>query len=169
MTCLRLIQREQAHPLGSKRPDFDAVARLSFWLCSPFRAEVYFVNLKVFTSLKRGTKDPVTFEDSSSAGTASRPRAYTLHRPADGFLNSIVGQQALHHRRYRITCATSSSRLNDLLGEKLDSIWTPGITKRLLRISEGVADEFSYSLELIDSSFRSHPKPVGKMIDQRSE
>ncbi|MEE8577458.1 MAG: SPFH domain-containing protein, partial [candidate division Zixibacteria bacterium] len=35
-----------------------------FGFNSPFRAEVYFTNLKVFTDLKWGTKDPVTFRDS---------------------------------------------------------------------------------------------------------
>jgi len=35
-----------------------------FGFNSPFRAEVYFVNLKTFTELKWGTKHPVTFQDS---------------------------------------------------------------------------------------------------------
>ncbi len=33
-------------------------------MTSPLRAEVYFVNLKTFTNLKWGTRDPVAFKDS---------------------------------------------------------------------------------------------------------
>lgn len=37
---------------------------LPFGFNSPFRTEVYFINQKVFTNLKWGTKHPVTFKDS---------------------------------------------------------------------------------------------------------
>ena len=148
-----------------------------FGFNSPFRAEVYFVNLKVFTSLKWGTKDPVTFEDSKLGLVRLRGHgAYTLRiaQPMV-FLNSIVGRQALYttddiqdYLRDVII-----ARMNDLLGEKLDSILDlPGQYEKIAEdFKKGVADEFSkYGLELIDFFISSitPPDEVGKMIDQRS-
>ncbi|MCX6832445.1 MAG: SPFH domain-containing protein [candidate division Zixibacteria bacterium] len=148
-----------------------------FGFNSPFRAEVYFVNLKVFTNLKWGTKDPVTFEDSKLGLVRLRGHgAYTLRiaQPMV-FLNSIVGRQALYttddiqdYLRDVII-----ARMNDLLGEKLDSILDlPGQYEKIAEdFKKGVADEFSkYGLELIDFFISSitPPDEVGKMIDQRS-
>ena len=148
-----------------------------FGFNSPFRAEVYFVNQKVFTSLKWGTKDPVTFEDSKLGLVRLRGHgAYTIRvtQPLL-FLNTIVGRQALY-----ITNDIQDylrdviiARMNDLLGEKLDSILDlPGQYEKLAEdFKKGVADEFSkYGLELIDFFISSitPPDEVGKMIDQRS-
>ncbi len=144
---------------------------------SPFRAEVYFVNLKVFTSLKWGTKDPVTFEDSKLGLVRLRGHgAYTIRitQPLL-FLNTIVGRQALY------TTADIQdylrdviiARMNDLLGEKLDSILElPGQYEKIADdFKKEVSDEFSkYGLELIDFFISSitPPDEVGRMIDQRS-
>jgi membrane protease subunit (stomatin/prohibitin family) len=148
-----------------------------FGFNSPFRAEVYFVNLKTFTSLKWGTKDPVTFEDSKLGLVRLRGHgAYTIRvtQPLL-FLNTIVGRQALYttddiqdYLRDVII-----ARMNDLLGEKLDSILDlPGQYEKIAAdFKKGVADEFSkYGLELIDFFISSitPPDEVGKMIDQRS-
>jgi len=148
-----------------------------FGFSSPFRAEVYFVNLKVFTNLKWGTKDPVTFEDSKLGLVRLRGHgAYTLRiaQPMV-FLNSIVGRQALY------TTADIQdylrdviiARLNDLLGEKLDSILDlPGQYEQLAsQFKNEVSSEFTkYGLELTDFFISSitPPDEVGKMIDQRS-
>jgi membrane protease subunit (stomatin/prohibitin family) len=45
-------------------PILNKVLSLPWGLTSPLRAEVYFVNMKVFTNLKWGTRDPVAFKDS---------------------------------------------------------------------------------------------------------
>jgi membrane protease subunit (stomatin/prohibitin family) len=148
-----------------------------FGLNSPFRAEVYFVNLKVFTNLKWGTKDPVTFEDSKLGLVRLRGNgAYTIRitQPLL-FLNSIVGRQALYTtgnvQNYLRDVIVA--RLNDLLGEKLDSILDmPGKYAQLAEeFKKGVSNEFSkYGLELIDFFISSitPPDEVGKMIDQRT-
>jgi membrane protease subunit (stomatin/prohibitin family) len=148
-----------------------------FGFNSPFRAEVYFVNLKVFTTLKWGTKDPVTFEDSKLGLVRLRGHgAYTIRvtQPLL-FLNTIVGRQALFttddiqdYLRDVII-----ARMNDLLGEKLDSILDlPGQYEKIAEeFKKGVAEEFSkYGLELIDFFISSitPPDEVGRMIDQRS-
>ena len=45
-------------------PVLTRLLSLPYGFTSPFRAEVYFVNLKVFTNMRWGTKDPVAFKDS---------------------------------------------------------------------------------------------------------
>ena len=45
-------------------PILTKILAIPWAMSSPLRAEVYFVNLKVFTNLKWGTRDPVAFKDS---------------------------------------------------------------------------------------------------------
>jgi membrane protease subunit (stomatin/prohibitin family) len=45
-------------------PVLNKIMSIPWGLTSPLRAEVYFVNMKVFTNLKWGTRDPVAFKDS---------------------------------------------------------------------------------------------------------
>ena len=148
-----------------------------FGFNSPFRSEVYFINLKVFTDLKWGTKHPVTFKDSKLGLIRLRGHgAFTMKivKPSL-FLNSIVGRQA------RYTSADIQSylrdviiaRLNDLLGENLDTILDlPAIYTELAeQFKEHVKVEFDkYGLELVDFYISSitPPDEVSKMIDQRS-
>jgi len=44
-------------------PILTKIAALPWGFHSPLRAEVYFTNLKTFTNLKWGTRDPVAFKD----------------------------------------------------------------------------------------------------------
>ena len=148
-----------------------------FGFKSPFRAEVYFVNLKVFTDLKWGTKDPVTFKDSKLGLIRLRGHgAFTIKlvEPAL-FLNSIVGRQA------KYTTADIQSylrdviiaRMNDMLGENLDTILDlpAQYTELAEKFKESVKNEFEkYGLELVDFFIGSitPPEEVNKMIDQRA-
>lgn len=144
---------------------------------SPFRAEVYFVNLKVFTNMKWGTKHPVTFKDSKLGLVRLRGHGAFTMRIAEPilFLNSIVGRQA------RFTTSEIQdylrdviiARLNDLLGEKLDTVLDLPATYTELagEFKEIVRNEFEkYGLELVDFYISSitPPDEVSKMIDQRS-
>jgi membrane protease subunit (stomatin/prohibitin family) len=148
-----------------------------FGFTSPFRAEVYFVNLKTFTELKWGTKHPVTFQDSKLGLIRLRGHgAFTLKikQPAL-FLNTIVGRQA------RYTTADIQdylrdviiARMNDLLGEDLDTILElpANYTELAAKFKEIVRVEFEkYGLELVDFYISSitPPEEVARMIDQRS-
>lgn len=148
-----------------------------FGFNSPFRAEVYFTNLKTFTNLKWGTRHPVTFRDSKLGLVRLRGYgAYTMRitQPIL-FLNTIVGRQA----RYTTEDIQSYlrdviiARMNDLLGEKLDSILDlPREYDELAaEFKARVINEFAkYGLELIDFYISSitPPDDVGKLIDQRS-
>ena len=144
---------------------------------SPFRAEVYFANLKVFTNLKWGTKHPVTFKDRELGLVRLRTHgAFTMRieQPAL-FLNSIVGRQS----RYTTDEIQDYlrdviiARMNDLLGEKLDTILElPALYTELAEeFKTIVKNEFDkYGLELVDFYISSitPPEEVSKMIDQRS-
>lgn len=93
---------------------------------SPLRAEVYMANLKYFTNLKWGTKNPVAFKDSELG--LIRLRAHGVFnmqivQPVL-FINSLVGTMG------EFTTDDISgylkqvivSRFNDYLGETLDTI-----------------------------------------------
>ena len=148
-----------------------------FGFNSPFRAEVYFVNLKTFTDCKWGTKHPVTFRDSKLGLVRLRGHGAFTMRITEPilFLNSIVGRQAKYttgeiqdYLRDVII-----ARLNDLLGEDLDTILDlPAIYTELAEKFKGVVkNEFEkYGLELVDFFISSitPPEEVSKMIDQRS-
>jgi membrane protease subunit (stomatin/prohibitin family) len=144
---------------------------------SPFRAEVYFVNLRVFTNLKWGTKRPVTFKDSKLGLIRLRGHGAFTMRVVEPtvFLNSIVGRQA----RYTTTEIQDYlrdvivARMNDLLGEKLDTILDLPATYTELaeEFKQVVKIEFEkYGLELVDFFISSitPPEEVNKLIDQRS-
>jgi len=148
-----------------------------FGFNSPFRAEVYFINLKVFTNLKWGTRHPVTFKDSKLGLIRLRGNgAFTIR--IDNpilFLNSIVGRQA------RYTTADIQdylrdliiARMNDLLGEKLDTVLDlpAQYTELAAQFKELVRIEFEkYGMTLVDFFISSitPPEEVSQMIDQRS-
>ncbi len=144
---------------------------------SPFRCEVYFINHKVFTNLKWGTKDPVTFRDRELGLVRLRGYgAYTCRivEPL-AFINSIVGREA------KFTTSDISdylrdlivARINDMFGERLETIFDlPANYDELGRdIKIRISDDFrKYGLELIDFFITSitPPDEVQKMIDEKS-
>ncbi len=148
-----------------------------FGFDSPFRAEVYFVNLKVFTDLKWGTRHPVTFRDSQLGLIRLRGHgAYTMRITNPSlFINSIVGRQAKYETAdiQDYLRDVIIARMNDLLGERLETILDlPAVYTELAEdFKKIVSDEFTkYGLELVDFYISSitPPDEVSKMIDQRS-
>ena len=148
-----------------------------FGFNSPFRAEVYFINQKVFTDLKWGTKNPVTFKDSKLGLIRLRGHgAFTMkiNNPIL-FLNSIVGRQSrfttLEIQDYLRDVIIA--RMNDMLGENLDTILElPQVyTEMADNFKNLVTNEFDkYGLELVDFYISSitPPDEVSKLIDKRS-
>ncbi len=143
---------------------------------SPLRAEVYFVNLKYFTNLKWGTRNPVAFRDDELG--LIRLRAHGIFniqivQPVL-FINSMVGTMG------KITTQEISaylkrvivSRFNDYLGEKLDSIFNlPGKFDTLSEeLQQRLADDFGhFGLRLSHLYITSitPPEEVQKAIDDR--
>ncbi len=144
---------------------------------SPFRAEVYFINLKVFTNLKWGTRDPVVFRDNQLGLVRLRGHGtytFRVDKPSL-FLNTVVGRQARFSTEdiQDYLRDVIVARLNDLLGEKLSSILDlpKQYTELASQFKEIVRVEFEkYGLALADFYISSitPPEDVSKMIDQRS-
>ena len=148
-----------------------------FGFNSPFRAECYFVNLKTFTDCKWGTRHPVTFRDSKLGLIRLRGHgAFTMRiKEPILFLNSIVGRQSKYTtvQIQEYLRDVIIARLNDLLGEDLDSILDlpAQYTEMAEKFKTVVETEFTkYGLELVDFYIASitPPEEVSKMIDQRS-
>ena len=150
---------------------------LPFGFKSPFRAEVYFVNLKSFTNLKWGTKEPVAFKDEKLG--LVRIRAFGVYairiiQPLL-FINTLVGTQGCYdteslgdYMREVIV-----SRFNDMLGEMLDTIFhLPQFYDELaVALKTRVQDDFGkfgMRLEDLFISAVTPPADVQKMIDEKS-
>jgi membrane protease subunit (stomatin/prohibitin family) len=158
-------------------PILTKVLSLPWGFTSPFRAEVYFVNLKVFTDLKWGTKEPVAFKDKELGVVRLRAFGIFTARATQPllFINSLVGTQGAYtsdqvegYLREVIV-----SRLNDFLGEHVDTILhLPRQYDEIgVAVKTRLQDDFRrYGLELIDFFIHAitPPPEVQRMIDERS-
>ncbi len=166
------------HTLTTRNlPILTKILSLPWGFKSPFRAEVYFVNMKMFLNQKWGTKDPVAFKDSKLG--LVRLRAFGIYtfkitEPVL-FINTVVGTQGVYTSEMigNYLRDVVVSRINDLFGEKLDSIFDlPQYYDELaVEIKERLVNDFSkYGMELTDFFINSitPPPEVQKMIDERS-
>jgi membrane protease subunit (stomatin/prohibitin family) len=144
---------------------------------SPLRAEVYMANLKYFTNLKWGTRNPIAFKDNELG--LIRLRAHGVFniqivQPVL-FINTMVGTMgkfvtediASYLKRVIV------SRFNDYLGEQLDTILNlPGKFDELSSaLQEKLIDDFThFGLRLSHLYITSitPPEDVQKAIDDRS-
>lgn len=166
------------HTLSTQNlPILTKVLSLPWGFKSPFRVEVYFVNLKVFTNMRWGTKDPVAFKDTQFG--LIRLRAFgtftmQVTQPLL-FINTLVGTQG--------TFATENvedylreiivSRLNDFLGETVDTLVNlPKYYDEMgVAVKTRLKEDFrKYGMELVDFFINriTPPEDVQKMIDERS-
>ncbi|RLB98596.1 MAG: SPFH domain-containing protein, partial [Deltaproteobacteria bacterium] len=122
-------------------PVLTKILSVPWGLSSPLRAEVYFVNLKVFTDLKWGTRDPVAFRDAELG--LVRLRAFGVFNVQVVqpilFINSLVGTrgifttEAVEGYLNRVIV----SRFNDYMGETIDTIFD--LPARYDQLSEALA------------------------------
>lgn len=150
---------------------------LPFGGTSPFRADVYFVNRKVFPDLKWGTRDPVVFRDAELAMVRLRAHGVFSTRVVDPrlFLNQLVGSTGRYateeiqgYLRDLIV-----ARLNDVLGETVKTLFDlPRYYDELAEALKGrVAGDFAkYGLDLPDFFIGAitPPEDVQKVIDERT-
>ena len=144
---------------------------------SPLRSEVYFINLKVFTDLKWGTRDPVAFRDAELGLVRLRAHGVFNIRVIQPvlFINTLAGTmgkfttEQIEEYLKRVIV----SRLNDFLGEKLKTLFDlPGsfdelatdLRKRLVKdfVRFGLALDGLYITSI------TPPQEVQKAIDDRS-
>ncbi len=158
-------------------PILTKIASIPWALSSPLRAEMYFVNLKVFTNLKWGTRDPVAFKDTELG--LIRLRAFGVFnlqivQPVL-FINSLVGTQgmftteAVEEYLNRVIV----SRFNDYMGETIDSILN--LPAKYDELSDGLArrlqedfGHFGLQLAHIYINAITPPPEVQQAIDDRS-
>ncbi len=144
---------------------------------SPFRVSVVFVNRKTFIDQKWGTREPVVFRDSELGMVRLRAFGNYAYRIADSqlFVNTVVGSQGLFETSrlqdfYRDVIV---SRLNDLLGETLKTIFDLARyydelgTAAKARLAEDFA---KYGVDLTDFYINSitPPDEVLEKMDERS-
>ena len=159
-------------------PLLTKIASLPWAMSSPLRAEVYLVNLKTFTDLKWGTRDPVAFRDAELG--LVRLRAFGVFnlrivQPVL-FINRLVGTQgvftteAVEGYLNRVIV----SRFNDYMGETIDSILN--LPAKYDELSEGLAgrltedfSNFGLGLAHIYINAITPPPEVQQAIDDRSK
>ena len=158
-------------------PILTKILSIPWAMSSPLRAEVYFVNLKVFTNLKWGTRDPVAFKDSELG--LIRLRAFGVFnlqvvQPVL-FINTMVGTKNMFStdevEEYlnRVIVA----RFNDYMGDCLDSILN--LPAKYDELSEGLVERlktdfshFGIRLTHLYINSITPPPEVQQAIDDRS-
>lgn len=158
-------------------PLLTKILAIPWAMISPLRAEVYFANLKVFTNLKWGTRNPVAFRDNELGLIRLRAHGVFNIRIVQPvlFINSMAGTmgkfstEEVEEYLKRVIV----SRFNDYLGEELDTLFNlpgrfdelaKGLQKRLRQ------DFFRFGLDL-DGLFITSitpPAEVQAAIDDRS-
>lgn len=158
-------------------PILTKVVSLPWGMTSPLRAEMYFVNMKVFTNLKWGTRDPVAFKDSELG--LIRLRAFGVFnlqvRQPVLFINRMVGTQGIFTTEEveEYLNRVIVSRFNDYMGEHIDSILS--LPAKYDQFSEGLVsnlqEDFSHfglGLDHLYINSITPPPEVQAAIDDRS-
>lgn len=144
---------------------------------SPFQAAVYFVNQKVFTGMKWGTRQPVAFRDRELGVVRLRAHGVYAMRVADPslFLNTLSGTQGVFtsHDVEEYLKDVVVSRLNDLMGERLTSLLDlPALYNELATEArlELKQDFGRFGIDLIDFFITSvvPTEEVQKALDDRA-
>jgi membrane protease subunit (stomatin/prohibitin family) len=144
---------------------------------SPFRVAVVFVNKRTFIDQKWGTREPVVFRDAELGMVRLRAFGTYAYRVDDSqlFVNTVVGSQGLFETAglqdfYRDIIV---SRLNDLLGETLDTIFDlPKYYDELGTAAKArITEDFAkYGVDLTDFYVNSvtPPDEVQEKMDERA-
>ena len=158
-------------------PLLTKVLSLPFDSTSPFRVAVVYVNKRTFLNQKWGTREPVVFRDTELGMVRLRAFGAYAYRIADSqlFVNTVVGSQGVFETDrlkdfYRDVIV---SRLNDLLGETLKTIFDlPRYYDEIGAAAKArLAEDFSkYGVDLTDFYVNSitPPDEVQAKIDERA-
>lgn len=154
-----------------------AVTRLGYGEKSPFKAEVYFLNMKLFRNLKWGTKEPILFRDTELKMIRLRGYgAFSIQiKEPSLFLNKVIGTQQI----FKDTDITDYLRsiivqkLHTSLGQILKTVFDlPQNFDNLSILVKSNINLFfeGLGLELHDFLINSIsvPTDVQTMIDKRS-
>ncbi|MCD6389130.1 MAG: SPFH domain-containing protein [Desulfobulbaceae bacterium] len=158
-------------------PILTKILSIPWGMTSPLRAEVYLVNMKIFTNLKWGTRNPVAFRDSELG---------LIRLRAHGIFNIQVTQPVLFINTLSGTMGRFTtvdiaeylkrvivSRFNDYLGEQLDTLFnlpgrydelSVGLQKRLQKDFS----RFGMTLGNLYITSITPPPDVQQSIDDKS-
>ncbi len=166
------------HTLSTQNiPLLTKLLSLPFGGTSPFRVAVVFVNKRTFLDQKWGTREPVVFRDAELGMVRLRAFGNYAYRIQDSqlFVNTVVGSQGLFDTSrlqdfYRDVIV---SRLNDLLGETLKTIFDlPRYYDELGAAAKArVTEDFAkYGVDLADFYINSitPPDEVQQKMDERA-
>ena len=153
------------------------VTRLGYGIDSPFRAEVYFLNMKLFPNLKWGTREPILFRDSELQMIRLRSFGIFSIQIADPslFLNKVVGTQGIYTDNEIEDYLKNIiiTRLTDVFGEQVKSVFDlpQDFNELSIVIRTNIQIDFdALGLKIHDFLINSIsvPPEVQEMIDSRS-
>ncbi len=158
-------------------PILTKIASLPWGMTSPLRAEVYFTNLKTFTDMKWGTRDPVAFKDRDLGLVRLRAFGIFNFRIVQPvlFINRITGTQGLFTTEEisQYLNRVIVSRFNDYMGEAITTIFD--LPSQYDETAKGLAarvkkDFAALGLALTDLFINAitPPPEVQKAIDDKS-
>ncbi|MEA2059867.1 MAG: SPFH domain-containing protein [Thermodesulfobacteriota bacterium] len=158
-------------------PILTKIASLPWGMKSPLRAEVYFTNLKTFTNMKWGTRDPVAFKDKELG--LVRLRAFGIFNMKIVqpilFINRLAGTQGIYTTEAVGDYLSSVvvSRFNDFIGEKISTIFD--LPAQYDELAKGLAQkiqkdfaQFGLKLTQLYINAITPPPDVQKAIDDKS-
>ncbi|OPY86101.1 MAG: Double zinc ribbon [Smithella sp. PtaU1.Bin162] len=158
-------------------PLLTKILAIPWGMTSPLRAEVYFINMKVFPNLKWGTRDPVAFRDRELGLIRLRAFGVFNIRVIQPLLliNSLAGTQGIFSTEEieEYLNRVIVSRFNDYMGENVDTIFNlPG---KYTEFSEGLKtllqndfSKFGLALTELYINAITPPPEVQKAIDDKS-
>ncbi|SEP06222.1 SPFH domain-containing protein [Mucilaginibacter sp. OK283] len=144
---------------------------------SPFRAEVYFTNKKLFTNLKWGTQEPILFADRDLKMVRLRAFGNYTIQISDSrvFVNQIVGTMGMYQDADIADYLKNIivSKLTGILGKQAQSVMDlpsayDTINENVKAALEPDFQNLGLSLHNFYVGSISVPEEVQEMIDQRS-
>ena len=153
------------------------VTRLGYGSDSPFRSEVYFMNMKLFPNLKWGTAEPILFKDKELQMVRLRSFGIYSIQISDPslFLNKVVGTQGVY-TDFQIQDYLKNliiPKLTDVFGENVTSVFDipADFNELALMVRTSIQEDFDgLGLKIHDFSINSVsvPPEVQEMIDARA-
>jgi len=165
------------HTLSSNNlPVLTRILSLPWGGTSPFRCEVCFVNMKTFTEMRWGTKEPVAFRDAEFGMVRLRAFGNYNFRVTEPLrlINNLAGTQGVYTvvQIEEFLRDITVARLNDLLGDTLRTVLELPQTydDLALAMKERISADFGkFGLELADFYINSvtPPPEVQRVIDEK--
>lgn len=168
----RHVLQTQNIPLLTK-----LLTRIGYGTDSPFRAEVYFLNMKLFPNLRWGTREPILFRDSELHMIRLRAHGTVSIQITEPtlFLNKVVGTQGVYLNSDITEYLRSIivTRLTNVLGDQLSTVFElPSRFNELSTIArESVRGDLStLGLKAHDLLINtiSPPHEVQQLVDART-